>query len=108
MRLLLDENLPRKLVRLFAPKIEATTVRQCGWTGMKNGELLRLAQEEYYAFLTLNRGIEHQQNLEDLDLAIVVIRARSNKLEDIAPLIADVKAMLQEAQPGFVVRVPEG
>jgi predicted nuclease of predicted toxin-antitoxin system len=43
MRLLLDENLPRKPVRLFIPEMEAIAVRQRGWSEKDNGELIGLA-----------------------------------------------------------------
>lgn len=67
---------------------------------------MRLAQAEFDAFLTMDRGIEHQQNLEGLELAIVVLRARSNSIEDIVPLVEDVKEALGNIRPGAVVTVP--
>jgi predicted nuclease of predicted toxin-antitoxin system len=57
MRVLLDENLPRKLKRHFDEGVEALTVRDCGWTGIKNGELLRIAQAEFDVFITTDKGI---------------------------------------------------
>lgn len=108
MRLLLDENLPRRLARLLAPEVEVTTVKQRGWDGKKNGELLALAQDEFDAFLTMDRGIEHQQNVEDLDLAIVLVRAKSNDIGDIAPLMGEAKEALSSARPGAVARAPRG
>lgn len=107
MRLLLDENLPRKLVWLLAPAFEAVTVKQRGWNGKKNGELLALAQDEFEAFLTIDKGIKHQQNIVDLDLIVVLVRAGSNDFEDIAPLMEEVKMALALALPGTVVQVPE-
>ena len=86
MRILLDEMLPRRLARLFAPEMEAVTVRQRGWGEKTNGELIEAAQEEFDALVTMDRGIPHQQNLTDVDLAIVVLEAQSNRLEDLAPL----------------------
>ena len=108
MRLLLDEMLDRRLGRLLSESFEATIVRQRGWGSKKNGELLALAQEEFDAFLTMDRGIEHQQDLRNVDLALVLLRARSNKIEDIVPLVDGVKAALSSARPGVVVRVPRG
>lgn len=107
MRLLLDENLPRKVVRLLAPEAEAVTVEQRGWDGKTNGELLALAHDEFDAFLTMDKGIEHQQNIAELDLIVVLVRARSNAIEDIAPLVDGIKVVLTSSRPGTVVRVPE-
>lgn len=104
--MLLDENLPRKLVGGLAGGVEATTIAKAGWRGKKNGELLRLAEKEFDAFVTTDKGIPHQQNVSGLDLAVVVLRARSNALEDLEPLMDDLRAALVDATPGTVVRVP--
>lgn len=105
MRLLLDENLPRKLVRLFTPEVEATTVKEQGWDGKRNGELLALAQREFDAFLIVDKGIEHQQNMEKIDLASIPLKAKSNSIDDIAPLVDVTKVSLLSLGPGTVVQV---
>lgn len=105
MRLLLDEMLPRKLVRLFSPEMEAITIRQRGWAAKTNGELLAAAQGEFDALLTMDRNLPHQQNLANVDLVIVLLEARSNRLADVAPLVDEAKAALSGARPGEVVRV---
>jgi len=104
----MDENLPRRLVRLLAPEVRAETVGQRGWSGKRNGELLALAQDEFDAFLTMDRGIEHQQNLGGLGLAVVLLRAKSNSIEDVAPLVGDVKAALKGVQAGALYEVRGG
>lgn len=100
---MLDENLPR---RLFGPEAEATTVGARGWAGKDNGELLRLAETEFDAFVTTDKGIPHQQNVADYDIMLVLLRAKSNSYEDLAPLIDDVISALTSAAPGTVRRVP--
>lgn len=57
--MLLDEMLDRRLGRLFGEGYEVVTVKQRGWTGQRNGDLLRLAQHEFDALLTMDQGIEH-------------------------------------------------
>ena len=54
MRVLLDENLPHTLRQLFENPIEVITVSYRGWTGKENGELLRLAADEFDAFITMD------------------------------------------------------
>lgn len=110
IRVLLDENLPRRLSGLLDPAIvsEAVTVAGRGWAGTKNGALLALAAAEFDVLLTLDRGIEHQQNLTGLDLCLVLIAAVSNRLDDLAPLAPELNAVLANAAPGFILRVPAG
>lgn len=69
MRVLLDENVDRRLARLFVSGTEATTVGRRGWDGKDNGELLEAAQEEFDVFVTMDRGIPYQQNVALYDLA---------------------------------------
>jgi hypothetical protein len=72
MHVLLDENVDRLLKPLFAPEFEVLTVRECGWNGMANGALLRAAEQEFDASVTMDRNLECQQNLGVLDLSDVL------------------------------------
>ncbi|MFN3651992.1 MAG: DUF5615 family PIN-like protein [Armatimonadota bacterium] len=103
MRVLLDENLPRRLKHYLPANVQAMTVAERGWPGKKNGELLRAAHAEFDAFLTTDQGIPHQQNLSWLSMGIVVLQARSNRLEDLAALMPAVSSALDTLQPGQVV-----
>ena len=69
MRVLLDESLPRQLARLL-PEHDVRTVAAVGWTGIRNGELLKLAVDNFDAFLTADQNVEHQQNLDTLPIAV--------------------------------------
>ena len=105
MRVLLDENVPRTLRRAFAPGYDVTTVQEHGWSGVLNGELLRRADGEFDAFVTMDRGIEYQQDLTDLSIRIVVVRAFSNKLSDLSPLVPSIQSALERLAPGALARV---
>ena len=105
MRVLLDENVPRKLKHRLAPEHEAVTVPEHGWSGLLNGALLRAADAEFDAFVTLDRGIEYQQNLSDLSLRVVVVRSVSNTYPDLLPLVPSILVALARAAPGETVRV---
>jgi hypothetical protein len=105
MRVLLDEHLDRRLKPLFAPEFQVVTVLERGWSGKQNGALLEAAQTEFDAFVTMDRSIEHQQNLDGLDLRIVILHAISNRRQDTAPLIPQVNAALATARPGEAVHV---
>ena len=63
MRILLDECAPRPLKRELAD-YEIRTVVAMGWSGKKNGELLRLmSQEGFTILLTTDQNLRYQQNL---------------------------------------------
>ena len=76
MRVLLDENIDRLRKDLFAAEFEVMTVRERGWDGKRNGELLLSAEREFDAFVTMDRNLEYQQNLRVLKLGVVVLRAK--------------------------------
>ena len=105
MRVLLDEHLPRKLRQLFESGIEVFTVGYLDWKGKKNGELLRIAENQFDAFITMDWGILHQQNLSKIKMGIVLLEAKSNRYVDLAPLIDQVNIVLKTLKNGQVVRV---
>jgi predicted nuclease of predicted toxin-antitoxin system len=104
VRVLLDENLPHDLASELV-RHDVATVHGVGWAGIKNGELLRQAADKIDAFLTMDRNLEHQQNLSGLSFGIVVIRARSNRVEDLRPLVSAILAALGHIEPGKVQHV---
>ena len=89
MRMLLDEPVPRRLGSLLLGH-EATTVPRSGWAGIKNGKLLALAATEFDVFIATDQNIEFQQNLAALPIAILVVVARSKRMEDVGPLVPDI------------------
>ena len=92
MRILLDESLPRRL-RSTLPGHSVSTVTQRGWSGTENGELLRIAAQEFDVFLTADQNLEYQQNLQALPLAVIVLVARDNTFETLRSLIPDVTSV---------------
>jgi hypothetical protein len=105
LRVLLNENVDRRLKRAFDEEHEVSTVPERGWAGKKNGELLEAAGKEFDAFVTTDRGIPHQQNLSRFDLAVVVLEAKSNNYEDLASLMDRTNAALGEVVPGVATRI---
>jgi hypothetical protein len=96
VNVLLDECLPARLARLLTGH-SVTTVPRRGWAGIKNGDLLRLAEKEYDVFVTVDRKISLQQDPATFKLAVVLIRAQSNRLEDIRPLVPELLEALGRA-----------
>lgn len=76
-----------------------------GWAGVKNGELLRNAAGAFDVFITIDQGIEYQQNLISLEVAIVVLRAQSNDIAALLPLVPSLLADSAKAAPGRLLEV---
>jgi predicted nuclease of predicted toxin-antitoxin system len=102
MRILLDESLPRELAREL-PGHFVRTVVEMGWAGRKNGELLRLASAEFDLLLTADRNLEHQQNLARVGVGIAVLIGRTNRIEDLRPLLPALLAGISNVKPGQLV-----
>ncbi len=91
MRLLLDENLPKRLKIDFAEH-EIYIVRDKGWNGIKNGELLELLMEnDFDALLTFDKNLQHQQNFAKYPMAVFVLSANINSYEELTKLTPKVK-----------------
>lgn len=107
MKLLLDECLPRKLKHHLLGH-ECSTVPEAGWAGKKNGDLLFLAEKSgFEIFLTLDRGVEYEQNLKGRDIAVILVSAASSRLADLLPRIPDILTALRSVRVGQFVRVPD-
>ena len=100
MRVLLDECLDPRFSNLFK-RHECVSVKAMGWLGKTNGELLEIASEEFDAFVTIDRQLPFQQNLQQFKLAIVVIREARNDPSKAAEMVAVVEALLDKSpSPG--------
>lgn len=98
MRVLLDESVPEMLGKLLGGHACSTVQRQ-GWARIKNGKLLALAKDQFDVLLTADKGMEYQQNQGTLPVAILVVRAKSNRLEDLARAVPSILAGLDEMPP---------
>jgi hypothetical protein len=77
-----------------------------GWAGKKNGELLALmAAAGFEVLLTVDRGLQRQQNLAAAGVAVVVMVAASNRLPDLIPVVPAVESALVIIKPGDAVEV---
>ncbi|HUD99597.1 MAG TPA: DUF5615 family PIN-like protein [Bryobacteraceae bacterium] len=105
MKILIDECIPRKFKGCL-PNHECQTAPEAGLAGKKNGELLSLAERAGFRVLvTMDKGIEYEQDLRGRNIGVLLIRARSNRLADLLPLAADCAAAIRAARPGQVVRI---
>ena len=104
MRILIDECLDWRLSRGL-PGHTVSSVQKMGWSGIKNGKLLALAEANFDVFLTGDRNLSFQQNIPSLCLAVIVLSAGSTQLKDTLPLMERVLALIPSIQPGIVVRL---
>lgn len=108
MKILLDESLPRKLRYDFGLGHEVWTVRDMGWLGKKNGELLRLmTSNSFELFVTVDRNLPYQQNLQGLSLTICVLLAKDNTRETLRLLIPNLLKRVAERTLPNVIEISE-
>jgi len=80
MKLLLDENLPKRLKLDFADH-EVYTVLEKGWNGIQNGKLLQaMLEDDFHALLTFDKNLQHQQNFNKYLITIFVLSAKNEYL----------------------------
>jgi len=104
MNLLLDECVPGVLKNDMIGH-QAFTVEDAGFKGLKNGKLLQAASGKYDVLLTVDKSISAQQNIAASGVALLIIRAKSNRYDDLKPLIPKILAALDHIQPGTIVVV---
>jgi predicted nuclease of predicted toxin-antitoxin system len=109
MRVLLDECAPRQLkIFLTTHGYQCRTTQEAGWSGIENGELLALADAAFDVLVSIDRGIQYQQNMTERHIAIVILRGRTNRLVDLSPHFPACADALKLIQPGQVVEVGGG
>ena len=101
MRVLLDEQMPRDLAAELVGH-EVRTVGEMGWKGLDNGELLDRAASEFDVLISMDRSMPAQQNIPRYPIGLVLIRAVSNRIEALRPLVPQIRASLQKVEPGEV------
>jgi predicted nuclease of predicted toxin-antitoxin system len=79
MRILVDECVDPRVKRLFADH-ETATVHEKRWDTLDDGSLLAVAQDEFDVLLTIDRGLEFQQNIAKFRLGLVVVHVPKNQI----------------------------
>ena len=105
MRILIDECIDERFRNSFSNH-DCQTARYAGLAGLQNGELLTAAETaKFDVFLTVDQGIEYQQNLAGRSIAISIFRTKSNRLKDLLPHVSVCLAHIESIQPGEIVRI---
>ncbi|MCF2502504.1 DUF5615 family PIN-like protein [Dyadobacter sp. CY107] len=98
MKLLLDENLPKRLKEDF-PDHEIFTIRDMGWNGVKDSQLLALLQEHnFHALLTFDKNMRYQQNFKAYPVTVFVLTAHINSYSELTKLSPLVKGYLKKSR----------
>jgi len=105
IRVLLDEGVPERLRRAFSSGFIVETVSYREWKGLTNGDLLRVAEKHFDALVTVDKGLRHQQNVEDRRIGVVVLEAGGTTLDDLRSLIPRTEEALRQLEKGAVCLV---
>ena len=109
MKILLDECVPKAIKHsLSVDGHECSTVPEAGLAGRTNGELLALAESKFEVLVTLDKGVQFQQNLAGCKIKILLIRAKSSRVADILPHIPACLIALHSIRPGQVIQIGDG
>jgi len=102
MKILLDECVTKKLKRHLT-EFEVATVVEMNWSGLKNGSLMSAAiADEFDVLLTIDKNIEHQQNMNRYEIAVVVLNAEKSKIDFLLELLPAFKEQIGEFEKGKV------
>ncbi len=101
MKLLLDENLPKRLKSDF-PEHEIYTVRDMGWDGQSNGALMQsLIAAGFDVLLTFDKNLQYQQNFDRYQIPVLVLNASNNTYVVLKELVSPIKKILRKTlKPG--------
>ncbi len=105
MRILLDECIPRRLKKHFRDRGLVLTVTDAGLSGCKNGQLLRRIDGDFSVFITIDKSIQHQQNLATFNISFALLRVVSNDIADIKPVVPRLLSRWHELKPGTLLIV---
>ena len=106
IRVLLDTCVPRRLARDLSG-FQVRHATEMGWSDLDDGPLLDAMTGSFDALVTVDRNLPHQQNLVVRPFAVLLLRAHSNRLTDLARLVPKLRAALKRVEPGQLVELAE-
>jgi hypothetical protein len=107
LKVLLDECVDSRFAEHIRT-VEVHTVIGKGWAGVTNGKLLALAQAEFDVFITVDRNLSFQQHLPKFDIAVILLKAKSNRLSDLVALLPELLPAITSAPKRTVTTVGLG
>jgi hypothetical protein len=104
LRVLIDECVDVRLAASLA-SVDVRTVADQGWLGISNGQRLGLAAAEFDVFVTVDRNLPFQQHLPKFDIAVILLRATTNRLDDLVLLVPDLLSAIPSAKKSVVTPI---
>jgi hypothetical protein len=104
LRVLLDECVDVRLAANLVG-VDVRTVADQGWLGISNGQLLALATAEFDVFVTVDRNLPFQQHLPKFEIAVILLRAKTNRIDDLRVLVPDLVSAIPSAKKGVVTPI---
>ena len=104
MKIIIDECVPH-IVKKRLPHCEIKTVQEMNWAGVKNGELLKLVEADFDVFVTSDKKLRYQQNLENRKTAIMLLP--SNQVPVIENLLPQIDEAFQTIKSGEFIEISE-
>ena len=104
MKIVIDECLPHRLAKAI-PGHKVCTVQQIRLNELLNGALLKAINDDFDVFITIDQNIVFQQNLKSVKMAVIVLCARTNRFDDIQPLIPAILKALPRIKPGQIIQI---
>lgn len=104
MKVLLDECVTHYLKRDFAGQ-DVFTVEEAGFKGLKNGQLLQAASGKYDVLITVDRNLQYQQNLKNIGVAVIILKAQRSTYPMLKPLMPQVLLLLGRIKEGEIVTI---
>jgi hypothetical protein len=84
---------------------EVNTAPEMGWADLDDGPLLDAMAERFDVLVTVGKSLPKQQCIDNRPLAVVVLRAKTNRLVDLLPLAPKLQAVLETARSGQVYEI---
>jgi predicted nuclease of predicted toxin-antitoxin system len=104
MRVLIDECVDPRVKPLLGEHTVAT-VHERGWDSLEDGPLLALAQQEFDVLVTIDGGLEYQQNLAKFQIGVVVVHVPKNQLAHYRAIQKEMLNAIERARPGEAIHV---
>jgi predicted nuclease of predicted toxin-antitoxin system len=105
-KILLDENLPRPLAKLFTAPLEVISVHDMGWAEKKNGDLIRSMLEEGFEFLlTADKNLQNQQNLEKYAVRLIVLKTFDNRFKTLVSYVSVIQESIVNADDAQIIEI---
>jgi hypothetical protein len=101
LKVLLDESVPY-LVKTRLAGLSIKTVPEMGWSGLKNGDLLALAEKQFEVFVSSDQKLPYQQNLSRYRLGVVILA--SNQVPIVETMLPAIEAAITSVQPGTFLK----